>query len=68
MSGTMPTTGPKQYLGDAVYVDFEDGMLVLTTEYGLGPTNKIYLEPEVYMALVDYVDSLKERHGERSGS
>ncbi len=52
----------KVYLGDSVYVDDFDGFaLVLMTENGLGPSNTIVLEPEVYQALVAYVEQLKER-------
>lgn len=42
----------KRYLGDAVYaaIDTYRGMVVLTTEDGYGPTNTIYLEPEVVKA------------------
>ena len=47
----------KSYLGDSVYVDINiDGQLVLTTENGMGASNTIYLEPEVYQALVSYVN------------
>lgn len=49
----------KQYIGDSVYVDFDGHGLILTTENGYGPSNKIYLEPEVYFALESYVNSLK---------
>lgn len=49
----------KMYLGDGVYVDVERGMLKLTTENGISTTNTIYLEPEVYEALVQYVARLK---------
>lgn len=45
----------KEYIGDSVYVDF-DGGLVLTTENGYGPSNRIVLEPAVYEALVKYVE------------
>lgn len=53
----------KQYLGDSVYVDFEDGMLKLTTENGYpdDPRNVIYLESHVYGALVDYVKWLRDQ-------
>ena len=53
----------KQYLGDSVYVDVENGMLKLTTENGLhtDPSNMICLEPEVFSALVQYVDNLKTK-------
>jgi hypothetical protein len=48
----------KAYLGDSVYVDRNERFqLVLTTENGIGITNTIYLEPEVYQALVNYVES-----------
>lgn len=44
----------KVYLGDSVYADVENGMLKLTTDNGGGASNTIYLEPEVYDALVEY--------------
>ena len=49
----------KCYLGDGAYVDFDGFALVLTTENGISETNRIVLEPEVYMALVRYVEELK---------
>ena len=52
----------KAYLGDSVYVEVnEHNQLVLTTENGLStdPSNEIFLEPEVYHALVNYVEQLK---------
>ena len=50
---------PKRYLGDSVYADFDGYMVSLTTENGLGPSNVIHLEPQVYDALIQYVESLK---------
>lgn len=51
----------KVYLGDNVYLAWPDGWryLKLTTEYGEpeGPSNTIFLEPEVIRALVQ---TLKE--------
>lgn len=46
------------YLGDSVYAEIENGILVLTTRNGLpnDPSNKIYLEPEVFKALLRYYD------------
>lgn len=43
----------KQYLGDAVYAEFDDQTLnvTLTTENGIEATNTIVLEPEVLDAL-----------------
>ncbi len=51
----------KIYLGDGVYADRVDGMIKLTTEDGLNVHATIYLEPEVYLALVDWVESLKKQ-------
>lgn len=45
----------KRYLGDGVYVEWSMESLVLTTENGIEVTNRIYLEPEVYAALVAFV-------------
>jgi len=50
----------KAYLGDSVYVDVDNGMLKLTTDNGYGPSNTIYLEPEVYEALTRYVQRIKQ--------
>jgi hypothetical protein len=46
---------PKLYLGDSVYAAMTDtGAVLLTTENGQGPSNSIYLEPEVLRALIVY--------------
>jgi hypothetical protein len=50
----------KTYLGDSVYVHFDGWMLTLETNNGFGPSNTIHLEPEVYAALVEFVDRLKK--------
>lgn len=58
----------KQYLGDAVYVEHDGFGLTLTTENGIYATNTIYLQPDVYAALVGYADGLRKlREGERDG-
>lgn len=44
----------KEYLGDGVYVDFDDFSFILTTENGIETTNVIVLEPEVLTALDIY--------------
>jgi hypothetical protein len=48
------------YLGDAVYADFDGYHIVLTTSDGLRDTNRICLEPSVYDALVRYKARLRE--------
>ena len=50
----------KQYLGDSVYVEHDGYGLTLTTENGMGPSNTIYMEPEVYSALTVYVATIKQ--------
>jgi len=49
----------KRYLGDGAYVDFDGYALVLTAENGICATNTIVLDPEVYAALLKYVEDLK---------
>lgn len=50
----------KQYIGDAVYADIEaDGSITLTTESGINITNRIVLEPQVYDALLRWVEWFK---------
>jgi hypothetical protein len=50
----------KRYLGDAVYADCDElGRIVLTTENGISATNTIVLEPEVYAALLAWVEKLR---------
>jgi hypothetical protein len=44
------------YLGDSVYA-YDDGeFLILTTDNGFGPTNKIYLEAEVIDAMLRFLE------------
>lgn len=57
----------KRYLGDAVYVEIKNGMILLTTEYGDGtPTNEIYIEPEVWRALKAYMAELEVNNMEQN--
>jgi hypothetical protein len=44
----------KDYIGDGVYIGLMDGGLVLTTEDGISVTNIIWLDPDVFLALVRY--------------
>lgn len=50
----------KTYLGDSVYAEFDGFGVVLTTENGLptDPSNKIFLEPDVLTAFVNYIKRL----------
>jgi hypothetical protein len=49
----------KQYIGDAVYADFDGYAIVLTTENGIRATNTIVLEPEVFTALLQWRERLE---------
>jgi hypothetical protein len=51
----MTTTPPKTYLGDAVYAEWEEGMLKLTTSNGIYDTNTIYLDWSVLPELKRYM-------------
>ena len=52
---TIPT---KQYVGDSVYAEFNGFELVLTTENGMGPSNKIVLEPVVLKNLLEFLQKV----------
>lgn len=52
-------TDLKTYLGDGVYADISDGMIQLTTEDGVRVTNTIFLEPEVYQSLLNFVATIR---------
>jgi hypothetical protein len=48
----------KTYLGDGCYASFDGYAIELTTENGISTTNRICLEPEVYLALVRFRDRI----------
>lgn len=50
----------KIYLGDGVYAEMTDLGLELTTEDGVRITNRIVLEPEVYTALLAFVEAWRK--------
>lgn len=49
----------KEYLGDSVYIEFNDGEFILTTEngYPTDPHNEIFLDVVVADALVRYINN-----------
>lgn len=49
----------KTYIGDGAYAEFDGYGIVLTTENGVSVTNRIVLDPEVYEALVQFVEHVK---------
>ena len=44
----------KEYLGDAVYADYDGYSVILTTSNGIEDTNSIYLEPIVIKHLKEF--------------
>ena len=52
--------GKRQYLGDGVYVEWDGNSFTLTTSDSINVTNEIILEIEVWLALIRFVESLKE--------
>lgn len=45
----------KQYIGDGVYVEYDNYQVILTTENGIQVTNTIVLEAEVLNNLNEYL-------------
>lgn len=53
---------PKDYLGDGIYAEVENGTIKLSTWDGISDDahrRVIYLEPEVYHRLVAFVESIQ---------
>jgi len=44
----------REYLGDAVYAEFDGFNIVLTTSDGLQITNEIVLEPEIVARFIGF--------------
>ena len=57
----------KTYLGDGCYVSFDGYALELTTEDGISVTNRVVLEPEVYAALVRFVERARANADSEAG-
>jgi hypothetical protein len=55
----------RRYLGDGVFADFDGHHIVLTAEDGIQVTNRVYLEPGVFAALVKYQATLLDWIAER---
>ena len=50
----------KIYLGDSVYAAFDGFGITLTTENGDGtPSNEIYIEPNVFRSLANFVEGVR---------
>ena len=52
----------KLYLGDSVFMCWDGGVLILTTENGLptDPSNTIFLEPEVLNTLIIAIEAKRK--------
>lgn len=51
----------KVYLGDGAYARFDGYGVTLTAENGIEATDSVYLEPEVFAALLDYWERVHAR-------
>ncbi len=51
----------KQYLADGVYAAWDGYYVILTTEDGVSVRNEIFIDDQVWAALVDYVERLKQK-------
>ena len=49
----------KDYLGDGVYAEVEQGMVRLSTNNGYGDHAVIFLEPEVFAALTRWWERVR---------
>lgn len=54
--------GEPVYLGDSVYAQMDGVSVRLYLDNGLGAHSEIYLEPAVYSALCDFVNSATANH------
>lgn len=54
------TTRTKVYLGDGLYADHDGYQLCLTAENGMDVSDTVYLDSEVWAALVRYVKRIHD--------
>jgi len=52
------TLNMKIYIGDSIYAELNDSELIITTENGYGPTNRIVFGGAEWQSLVDFVDKI----------
>lgn len=50
----------KEYLGDGLYADYDGEHIVLTAENGITATDTVYLNREVFEALLSFEKRLRE--------
>lgn len=58
---------PTEYLGDGVYVGIERGMFKLMTSSHHAPTNTVFLEPQIYDKLANYVERAEDFYRAKLG-
>ena len=58
----------KQYLGDAVYADWDGYHVILTTSDGVYESNRILLEDTVMEQLTNYYERLKAKNNDSRSS
>lgn len=46
----------KEYLGDGLYVDYDEYQIRLYTDNGIHITNEVFLEPNVLQSFISYLN------------
>lgn len=62
----MKGTPLKQYIGDGIYADIQNGELILTTEDGISVQNTVVLGPDEWESLCLYMERVMST--QRSGN
>ena len=59
-----------EYIGDGLYADFDGWQIELYAYNGVNKTYVVYLEPDVLVTFLRYVENLKKNltNGENSGT
>ena len=52
------TLNMKVYIGDSIYAELNDSELIITTNNGLGDSNRIVFGGAEWQSLVDFVDKI----------
>jgi len=52
----------KTYLGDGLYASFDGYGIQLTAENGIEISDRVYVEPQVYEALIQFARSINTEH------
>ena len=60
------STLPKDYIGDSVYIQDTGFGVILTTENGAEPSNRIEMEPEVVIGFLRYIERMRQHYAPKT--